>query len=115
MNRHVTAYLLHALNIQTRLLYSSEMDAAGTKSELVLNLCRTTGADTYLSGPFGRDYLDQPSFQAAGINVKYDDYKHPCYPQFHGSFVPHLSIIDLLFNCGHQSREIILNGQEQKT
>jgi len=46
----------------------------GVKSELVLNLCKEVGADVYLSGPHGRDYLDLPAFEDAGIGVEYHDY-----------------------------------------
>jgi hypothetical protein len=48
--------------------------ALGAKSDLVLNLCREVGATVYLSGPYGRDYLDLPSFDAAGIEVRWHDY-----------------------------------------
>lgn len=46
----------------------------GVKSDLVLNLCKNVGADTYLSGPQGRNYLDLPAFDKAGIEVLYHDY-----------------------------------------
>lgn len=57
-------------------LYSSDLGGAslGTKSELVLNLCKEVGATTYLSGPHGRNYLDLPSFDKAGIEVAYHDF-----------------------------------------
>jgi hypothetical protein len=48
----------------------------GHKSELVLELCRNVGATQYLSGPQGRDYLDLPRFEKAGIEVLYHDYPH---------------------------------------
>jgi hypothetical protein len=28
----------------------------------------------------------------------------------HGDFSPYLSIVDLLFNCGDESRDILLSG-----
>lgn len=105
--RESTEYLLDALGIGTPLLYSSEMKVDGQKSELVLNLCKSAGASTYLSGPFGRDYLDVASFEAAGIKLKFDDYEHPIYPQLHAGFQPYMSVIDLLFNCGDASLQIL--------
>ena len=35
------------------------------------------------------------------------DYKHPIYNQLHGDFIPNLSIIDLLFNEGPNSKNIL--------
>lgn len=105
--RESTTYLLDTLGIKTPLLYSSEMNVAGQKSELVLNLCKHAGATTYLSGPLGRDYLDATSFEAAGIGLEFHDYEHPVYPQLYTGFEPYMSIVDLLFNCGDASQQIL--------
>jgi hypothetical protein len=32
---------------------------------------------------------------------------HPVYPQLHGDFVPYLSIVDLIFNCGAASMAVL--------
>lgn len=104
-----TSYLLDAIGIDTPLLFSSKMGLNGQKSELILNLCKHTGATTYLSGPFGRDYLDAGAFEAAGIKIEFDDYEHPVYPQLHAGFQPYMSVIDLLFNCGDASLRILRN------
>lgn len=102
-----TAYLLDALGIETPVLYSSTMGVEGKNSELILNLCKHVGATTYLSGPFGRDYLDIEAFESVGINLQFDDYTHPVYPQVHGAFEPYMSIVDLLLNCGDSSLRIL--------
>ena len=59
--------LLDAFDIKTQILFSSQMSVRGSKSELILNLCRAASASTYISGPFGRDYLDRSAFLDAGI------------------------------------------------
>jgi hypothetical protein len=100
---------LRDLGIDTPLRYSSEMAVAGTKSELVLNLCREVKADIYLSGALGRNYLDEASFKQAGIAVRYQDYAHPAYPQCQPGFEPFMGVLDLIFNHGPVSREILLN------
>lgn len=99
---------LRDLRITTPLRYSSEMTVEGTKSQLVLNLCRATDATIYLSGALGRDYLDAASFATAGINVIYQDYSHPTYTQCQPGFEPCMGVLDLLFNHGPASREILL-------
>lgn len=86
--------------ISTPIVFSSDLDARGTKSDLNLNICLEVGATTYLSGPFGRAYLDIVKFNLHGIDVVFQDYVHPIYSQsWPGEFVSHLSAIDALFNC----------------
>ena len=108
--RRITGYMLEQLGIGTRLVSSAELGVPGSKSELVLNLCRHLGATVYLSGPLGRDYLDRAAFQEAGIEVLFQDYEHPEYSQRLPGFVPRLSAIDLLFNHGPASQEILGRG-----
>lgn len=107
-----TTYLLGALNINVPVKRSSEMKVAGDKADLILNLCREVGATTYLSGPFGRDYLDQAAFAEADIGLVFHDYQHPTYSQVFPGFEPHLSVVDLLFNHGPKTTEI-LQGKAQ--
>lgn len=111
INMSLTHYLLKALGITTPLIFSSQMEACGTKNNLILNLCREVGATTYISGPFGRDYLQLDKFKRCQIRVVYHDYVHPVYQQSHPQFEPFMSVIDLLFNAGPQSLKILSGGQ----
>ena len=111
----ITAYLLNAFGINTKIYFSSQMKASGKKDELVLNLCRELGATAYLSGPLGRDYLREDLFGNHGIKVRYDDYQHPTYPQLYSGFEPYMSALDLLFNAGPASLEVILKNQDRVT
>ena len=107
LNGHIARV---SLGIQTPMKFSSEMGVTGAKSELVLNLCKAVGATVYLSGPLGRSYLQEDHFAEAGIEVRYHDYAHPSYPQCHPGFEPLMSVIDLLFNCGERSRDVLSEG-----
>lgn len=103
-------YFLEELSITTEIKYSSELNIPGTKSELVLNFCENVGCQTYISGPFGKDYLNKNAFEDKNINIVFHEYKHPQYVQIQSGFTPNLSIIDLLFNYGKQSKEILMQG-----
>ncbi len=92
-------FWLRELAIGTRIVRASEQAVTGSKSELVLSLCRNAGATTYLSGPLGRGYLDEGQFKAAGISVRYHDFQHPIYPQLYGEFIPAMAIVDYWMNC----------------
>lgn len=107
----ITTYLLKAFGIKSRILFSSQLGAVGHKSELVLELCRKVGATTYLSGALGAQYLDEAAFQQAEVPVFYQEYHHPTYKQVHPGFEPFMAAIDLLFNYGPDSLDILTRDQ----
>lgn len=95
------------LGLECRTVRSSELAISGERSERLLKLCQHFGARRYLSGSAARSYLDVELFAREGIEVEWQDYQHPVYPQQHGEFVPFLSTLDLLLNCGEESASII--------
>jgi hypothetical protein len=97
---HELNFWLREFGIGTRVLRQSDLPPTGAKSDLVLDLCRTLGADCYLSGALGRDYLRTDDFRAAGIEVEFQQFEPPVYPQLWGAFVPCLSVVDFWMNCG---------------
>lgn len=104
---HQRNYVLEALGITTKILFSSDIVSDKSKDELVLDLCQKVGCTTYISGPFGRDYLKEDEFSKNGIKVFYHDYNHPEYSQRWKGFEPNMSIFDLLFNCGEESLKVL--------
>lgn len=91
-------FWLSELNIKTPVVRSSELPVASRKSDLVLDLCKYLGANHYISGALGRDYLDDDAFAASGVKVQYQNFKHPVYPQLWGDFEPYLSVVDYWMN-----------------
>ena len=100
--------LREAFGIRTRLVRSSELALEGAKADLIMNICLATGADTLLAGMGGsRGYLDVDAFARAGVRIAWHDFRHPAYPQCGAQpFTPGLSAIDLLLNCGPDSRDV---------
>ncbi|MDQ6955491.1 MAG: WbqC family protein [Mariprofundaceae bacterium] len=80
----------------------------------LIELCQALDGSAYLSGSEGRNYLQQTIFQDAGLKLYFQHVQAPSYPQLHGDFISHLSLLDLLFNCGDASRGIIhaMGGME---
>lgn len=114
VTEQLNRYFMDQLGITTRVDYSSTMSPESTKSDLIVELCRKAGATQYISGPFGRDYLDGELFDRHNIKLKFHDYRHPQYNQHHkGDFVPYLSIVDLLFNHGPDARDILSTDRSQ--
>ena len=100
-------YFLHELNIKVEVRLASDDHYEGTKSACIIAMCKQLGASTYIFGTLGRDYADVKTFEAAGIEVKFQDYQHPVYSQFGGAFQSHLSVIDLLFHHGPKAKDIL--------
>ena len=110
-NLAVIEFFMEKLEIKREYCLASSLDTKCTGSQLILEICKKMNASQYLSGRDGRNYLDEKSFLASGIEVIYQDFKHPVYSQFHGQFMPNMSIVDLYFNHGHESIDII-KGKE---
>jgi hypothetical protein len=106
LNLALLAVLRDAYGIRTPLVFSSDLNVGGSKSSLILNLCKAVGADSYLAGMGGsRYYLDRPVFAERGVEIVWQEFQHPVYPQCgKADFLPGLSAIDLLFNQGPESR-----------
>ncbi len=104
-----------ALNLasSTRIVRASEMDV--NKSDQLghlIQLVKQVGGTKYLTGT-GKGsarYLDEEAFRQEGIEVIYQSFGHPSYPQLSGDFIPNLSIIDLLFNCGPDTSKKYLSA-----
>ena len=95
-----------ALGIEVPIRLSSELGVEGTQTERLINVCKAAGGTVYLSGQGGRQYMELPLFEAAGIEVRFQEFAAPTYPQQfmqHG-FVPNLAVVDALFNCGGEGR-----------
>ena len=103
----VAGQLAAWLGIRTTIERSSNLAIEGERSERLVRICERFGADRYLSGAAARAYLDVRLFAARGIEVVWQDYAHPVYAQQHGDFVPYLSALDLLLNCGDGSAAIL--------
>jgi hypothetical protein len=102
--RHLR-FWFEELGIRTRLLKASELGIDSKKSELVLDICKHLHADRYISGALGADYLDTAVFEENGIEVEFQNYAHPVYPQLWGTeFVPNLSIVDFWMNAAGYER-----------
>ena len=100
LNDAMLQFLRAAFGIRTPLVNSSELGVEGAKSELVLNLCEAVGADALLVGLGGsRRYLDRDAFARAGVELQFQEFQHPVYPQRGPApFIAGLSAVDFLFN-----------------
>ncbi|MEO8446794.1 MAG: WbqC family protein [bacterium] len=89
------------LGIKTKMRWSDEFNLLEEKTERLVDICKTTGATDYYSGPAAQAYMNVELFEKENISVHYFDYSgYPVYDQLHGEFTHAVSIIDLIFNEG---------------
>lgn len=105
LNSALVGFFREALGINTHILMASELGVRGKQSELLLDVCRALGADVYLSGPSGREYLDRALFETAGVAVEFHDFRPPVYEAAH--YVPGLSTLDVLLNHGPRAAQVM--------
>lgn len=107
LNLSLLDYLRDALALRTPFRLSSALGIESTGTRLLVDICRETEADTYLSSKAGQKYIDESALRKAGVDTRYLRYRPPAYPQLWGSFLPNLSVLDLILNCGPKSLSII--------
>jgi hypothetical protein len=109
LNIGIIEDVAHYLGLHTERVRMSMLgDKFGPKSELIVDLCRATGATTYLSGTGGgRDYNDERLLASEGISLEYCNFDPPEYTQLWGAFEPRLSAVDALFNLGPATRDLL--------
>jgi hypothetical protein len=111
LNMHVIIGVMEVLGLKKKVLLSSSLSTEGKKNELLISACRKVGANSYLSGTGAKDYMEDGEFEKSGIRVVYQNFSHPEYTQRFGKFEPNMSIVDLLFNCGDKSMDVIRGGK----
>tara|TARA_B110001450_G_scaffold145897_1_gene136341 strand:+ start:2097 stop:2801 length:705 start_codon:yes stop_codon:yes gene_type:complete len=115
LNKSLILEICNYLDIQTNILDSSAFELEGDKSEKLLNICIQSGANSYLSGPSAKEYLDLDIFKKNKIKVEWFNYNnYQPYPQLWGDFEGGVSILDLLFNCGSSSKNYLRNACKPK-
>lgn len=111
-NAAVLTFLKEKFGITTEIVPASEIPVSGDRVGLLVNICHYLKADVYLSPVGSANYIEENNiFSSQGISLIYQKYTHPIYNQIYGNFISHLSAIDLLFNEGPASLEIIRSGR----
>lgn len=87
---------------QVRFVRASSMSHGRLGADSIEPILLELGATQYLTGKGAGSmrYLDVDRLRALGIETRFVDDAMPAYPQRHGEFVPGLSVVDALLNCG---------------
>jgi len=108
LNRDLIKNICNYLDIHTVITTSSDYKIIGGKTERLVDLCIKAGGCTYISGPSAMNYIDPDIFTRSNIALEWFNYDgYDRYPQLWGDFTHNVSILDLLFNAGRDSRKFM--------
>lgn len=112
LNLTLIKYLKDQFGIKTDLFRASELPVFSGKVRLLIEICHYLKVNAYISPVRAANYIEQDNiFESEGISLVYQQFEHPVYAQMYGEFISHMSAIDLLFNEGPKSLEIIRSGR----
>lgn len=110
INHRLLLAVRDALGVTTSIHWDSEFEFGENKTGKLVSICQQLGADTYLSGPAAKAYMDMGQFDAAGIAVKWMTYDgYPAYEQPYPPFEHGVSVLDLIFSTGPNARDYMLS------
>jgi len=117
LNWQIINWASDAIGISTPVKFSSDLKVTGGRGEYVANVGKAVNSKNYVSPLGAREYLteDIAYFDAQKITIDYLLYEHPEYKQRNGNFVSNCCILDLLFNEGPSSLNIIRSGVNIKS
>jgi len=108
---NIIVFFMKALNIDKNCLIDKDFNKKfGEASNRLVNLCNEVNANKYISGIGAKSYIDEDIFLQNEIDIIYQEYFPQKYKQLSKKFVPGLSIIDALFNCGYFDTEKLIKN-----
>ncbi len=121
LDMEIIHFCVNDIGIETDIVLSSSLSLGdkfkkkcenkGDATDRNIFYIQELGGKIFYEGALGKKFLGANRFSQAGIELIFQDYKHPVYEQRFNPFIPYLSIVDLLFNHGPQSLDILLCKQ----
>lgn len=121
LNLRIIRFLMESFNIDKEIVIASSLGlkdegyAKTDASEDIVKICKAVGADSYLSGAGGKNYLNCEPFQREGVELQFQEYIHPRYDQRFPGFLPFMCAIDALFCVGRYPEDKDDNNDRSNT
>jgi len=107
LNMYIVRETLRLLKVEKPIYLESQLNINTKNAKRIIDICNALKADTYLSGVGGKEYLDEELFAHSDIQLIYQNFTHPEYKQCYEPFEPFMSVVDLVFNHGDNSLDIL--------
>lgn len=101
LNEALIVRISNLLNLEVTFVRASELKTFGSRSELLESILLNFDNSKYLSPKGSETYLDKLNGKfPSGINIEYQDFRHPLYNQRLKDFIPFMSTVDAICNVG---------------
>ena len=112
LNIAINEYIAGKFGIKPKFVLSSDLDIHTKREEKVIDLTLAVGGTRYISGNGAKAYQVDSHFTDKGIELSYLDYKPITYPQLWKTFLPCMSALDFIFNCGYDFDYVLKEVKE---
>ncbi|MCW3077467.1 MAG: WbqC-like family protein, partial [Bacteroidetes bacterium] len=111
VNTKLIKLVLSELEINTKILLASDLNnIEGESTDRLISICQNLNASKYLAGLGAKKYQDDELFAKNNIEIINTPFKYPVYHQLWGEFAGNLSVLDVMFNCGPETKQILQNS-----
>lgn len=107
LNLAVIEYFCKTFAFDGRLVLSSELAISSKGTRQIVDICAALGGDQYLAWESDKKFLKTALFDAAGIDLGYLNFHPFAYRPATKNRSENLSIIDLLFYAGPDSKQVL--------
>jgi hypothetical protein len=112
LNIALIHWVMDAFEIRTKMIRASELsNISGESTERLVSICKELKATSYLAGLGAKKYQEDALFLDQGIKVINSPFSYPAYPQLWKGFMPSLSVLDVMFNCGKDVKEVLRRSE----
>lgn len=109
--KNMIEIIVEYLELEANMVWASNYNFNKKNDDLLVEITNFFEGDTYISGPNGRDYIDEEKFEEKDIDVQYHEYNHPIYEQVWGEFKEYMTIWDMMFYFGKDTVNKIQTGK----
>jgi hypothetical protein len=107
LNCSLLNFFINYFTLNVEIYLSSQMNQTTQKNQLLADISKKVGGNIYLTGTGSKDYIQPSYFERRGLELRWQHFTHPVYPQLHGAFIPNLSCLDFAMNCGSHLRKYL--------
>ncbi len=110
-----TKLIASEIGIGAMWINTSDLKIHGAKEgEKVIKICKELGCSHFINGPSSKAFIDENLFEKEGIKLDYMTYSYPEYEQLFQPFSHQVTVLDVLFNCGPDSKKYICTKDTEK-
>ena len=96
----------------SKLVLGSDLEVEGHGTDLLVSMVKAVDGTAYLAGGGAEGYQEDEKFEDADIELIAQDFQHPVYTQVKApEFVPGLSVLDALMNCGPETTSLVRDNR----